>query len=1402
MVPSVRLLYAFLALLIVFGAAYAIPLSSCTTIDSAGTYELTKDLTFSSGTCLTFVLTSDEVVIIKGNGNTISYIGGPTQYPPACVNAFVDGRLSIQDITLKNCEVHAEPHLSVSDPKGSLQVWGAKLQDSIITTKNLYSTDITRNEINITPSIATYYGSSDPYKFFIKIDILNKTPSLSSYDQHGLVLILSNTITTSIESSPSFYIIGITNCQSDECYAPSASEQGYEVSLRKNQIKVSPRAGQIIMALNGIKSTMNLNNIYGSSNGSVAKVVTSSDAIFSYENINVHSPSGLSEGISVSGGAFGARNQPTNILIENSLVRADKNPFVVSTPYGHPVVNKITVKNNIFEGNAPSGGSASNGAVIAINSLSPCSEVAVKNNKFSGFYEALKVEYNTILTSACNSNFLEVSGNYFSSCVPGAPSLHATGIMVSQSDPKMYIYNNAFICDPMDDLHALSEAGVRKSPIKWNVEPFASRNIIGGPKIGGNYYSNYSWPDSNGDGFGDYPKLVSDPAEPSSFHNKDLYPLVGNVGNIPTLRISLLTPQNGSTVESGNVSFTLNATSNVNESARCNLYVFILSSEKDVFMSTWSMQLTPNVPVSYQTTIQLEPGSYKWYVSCEGYLPSDQAPSHIAYSPEYYFNVVPGGTQLVTLTLIYPEDNATLTSQQVQFSWRATSTAGSSGISCNLSVAPSAGGSPVVTANSLTSATGQYSYQATVPTGSFRWTVACSNGQSSAVGSRTFTVSSPDNQPPTVTLISPQNGATVHPTVTLSYKASDNVGLNLCSLYINDQVVNTTSPANNSQVSFTTSLLAGSYTWRVECSDLAGNVGQSPTWSFNVSAPSESDPPVINLIAPLEGAILNSNTVQFSFSVADRSMPVNCILYVDFVPRSQVVANSNSTIDLSLQVASGLHSWHVSCTDSNGNLGTSSTWHFEVLASNDTTAPEIVLNYPAEGASLRNPVVFRWTATDATEPIMCTLFVDSAAKATLPSPSGSVVSSSQRLSTGSHNWNVKCTDGNGNEGSSATQSFRVASGGGGGGDDDEHEEENQTIGPLPLYIEVAKECPNTLIVQVTSGGSPVSGALVSAGQYTTTTGTDGKATLKVAQGTYTITASKSGYESYTLSNVVLDCPSVSFESDIQCSIDGVPVLYLYSSLGIRYTIYENGVLVNTFEGKQLTYSLSSGKSYKVVGEKQGYQPYQKEFVAPSCQLSIIDASLNYVCSEDGMAQVKLTTFVSGLRMVLYKGSQVIEDRLIDGSFSSTLEPGTYTFKLSKEGYLDKLIQASFSCGGEAISGRLEITVSNNTTTVGQEVIVYTTIDGKPVDIALILTYPDGSTIQVKTIDGEYAFVPGAPGTYTIKSGNVQKEVFVAEAEQLPIMWIIIPIIIIFLLAGAYYLYATYAKKEDEKRSNK
>jgi len=99
------------------------------------------------------------------------------------------------------------------------------------------------------------------------------------------------------------------------------------------------------------------------------------------------------------------------------------------------------------------------------------------------------------------------------------------GILMASSSGNL-IYNNYFA-----NTNNAYDDGFNV----WNTTPTTGPNIVGGPEIGGNYWSDYAGTDDNNDGFGGTP-------HPIGSLNHDYLPLVTSVcgditgdGNIDTV---------------------------------------------------------------------------------------------------------------------------------------------------------------------------------------------------------------------------------------------------------------------------------------------------------------------------------------------------------------------------------------------------------------------------------------------------------------------------------------------------------------------------------------------------------------------------------------------------------------------------------------------------------------------------------------------------------------------------------------------------------------------------------------------------------------------------------------------------------------------------------------------------
>ena len=97
------------------------------------------------------------------------------------------------------------------------------------------------------------------------------------------------------------------------------------------------------------------------------------------------------------------------------------------------------------------------------------------------------------------------------------------GMYLTLACDSNIIFNNYF-SDNYKNVEALGENF-------WNITNHTGTNIIGGSNIGGNYFSDYTGTDNNGDGFGESPYYISFGS------NKDNLPLA--IPEVPTIFLSI-----------------------------------------------------------------------------------------------------------------------------------------------------------------------------------------------------------------------------------------------------------------------------------------------------------------------------------------------------------------------------------------------------------------------------------------------------------------------------------------------------------------------------------------------------------------------------------------------------------------------------------------------------------------------------------------------------------------------------------------------------------------------------------------------------------------------------------------------------------------------------------------------
>jgi len=186
------------------------------------------------------------------------------------------------------------------------------------------------------------------------------------------------------------------------------------------------------------------------------------------------------------------------------------------------------IHNNSFYGNE--------GPAIYMRSNN---SIVVHNNIFLNAGRAITVDgYHNQIKNNC------IGGNEYGVYINGASyntitsnniyNSSDTGIYLQYSSNGNIIYNNQF-----NNSNNAYDNGTNI----WNTTPVTGPNIVGGPFIGGNYWSDYKGMDNNSDGFGDIPYNVNGTGESNIDHLPLVMPMCGDItgdGNIDTVDLLLL----------------------------------------------------------------------------------------------------------------------------------------------------------------------------------------------------------------------------------------------------------------------------------------------------------------------------------------------------------------------------------------------------------------------------------------------------------------------------------------------------------------------------------------------------------------------------------------------------------------------------------------------------------------------------------------------------------------------------------------------------------------------------------------------------------------------------------------------------------------------------------------------
>lgn len=190
-----------------------------------------------------------------------------------------------------------------------------------------------------------------------------------------------------------------------------------------------------------------------------------------------------------------------------------------------------------------------------------------------------------------------------------------------------------------------------------------------------------------------------------------------------------------------------------------------------------------------------------------------------------------------------------------------------------------------------------------------------------------------DTAPPSVSISSPTDGATVSGAVPVTATATDDVAVARVEFYLDGSLVSTATAAPYSTTLDTTALAAGTHALTAAAVDTSNNSTTSATVTIDVEpAAPDTTPPAVAITGPADGTTISGATTVTATATDDVA-----VASVGFAVDGSVVATSRTapyatSIDAG-SLSAGTHTLTAIATDTSSNATTSATVHVTVASS-------------------------------------------------------------------------------------------------------------------------------------------------------------------------------------------------------------------------------------------------------------------------------------------------------------------------------------------------------------------------------------------------------------------------------------------------------------------------------------
>ncbi len=229
--------------------------------------------------------------------------------------------------------------------------------------------------------------------------------------------------------------------------------------------------------------------------------------------------------------------------------------------------------------------------------------------------------------------------------------------------------------------------------------------------------------------------------------------------------------------------------------------------------------------------------------------------------------------------------------------------------------------------------------------------------RSSTTAIGAFEASSSDVTPPTVSITSPADGATVSGTISVAATASDDVGVVGVQFKLDGANLGAEQTSGPYSISWdTTGATAGAHTLTAVARDAAGNT----TTSAAVHVTVDNGAPTVSITSPADGASVRG-TISVAATASDDVGVVGVQFKLDGTNLGAEQTSGPYSVSWDTTGASnGAHTLTAVARDAAGHSTTSAAIHVTV----DNSAPTVSVTSPSDGSSVRGTVSVTATASD------------------------------------------------------------------------------------------------------------------------------------------------------------------------------------------------------------------------------------------------------------------------------------------------------------------------------------------------------------------------------------------------------------------------------------------------------